>query len=210
MMIRLFVFIIFGVFLLNPVYADPSADLAAMLNKVRTMRADFKQTTYDNRGTTVLQSNGNMALERPGKFRWEIKKPIPQTIIANGNRLWIFDPDLEQVTIRLLARAAGESPAMLLTQENASIDKNYKVTNSQTNMSGWQWFTLKPRNSDNMIASVQMGFMHNELHEMRLDDHLGHTTRIQFLNIKSNLSLPDALFVFNPPANVDVIDETKH
>ena len=91
--------------------ASASADLAGLLNKVQSMKANFIQTVYDKRGKVTQKSSGRMALQRPGKFRWDVAKPMPQLIIANGTKLWIYDPDLEQLTIRSIKKAAGESPA---------------------------------------------------------------------------------------------------
>lgn len=190
-------------------YAGSSSELSSLLNSLHSMRADFTQTIFDNRGKAIQTSYGHMALQRPGKFRWEISKPIPQLIVANDKRLWVYDPDLEQVTIRALHQAAGESPAVLLSQENATIDQDYAVTQIQKGAPHWQWFALAPRGADSVLASIQMGFMDKQLHEMKLQDHLGHTTKIEFQHTAMNVSLPDTLFTFKKPPHVDVIDETK-
>lgn len=197
-------------FSINTSYAAAAGDLSALLNEVHTMLADFTQTIYDNHGKAIQQSHGNMALSRPGKFRWEIKKPIPQLIIANETRLWIYDPDLEQVTIKALHQATGQSPALLLSQENATLDKDYTITQVQNDSSHAQSFSLIPRDADSMLASVQMEFVNHQLHGMRLEDHLGHITSIQFNDIRTNMSLSSSLFTFKKPPKVDVIDETKH
>lgn len=190
-------------------YAAAVDDFSTLLNAVRTMQSNFTQTVFDNRGKAIQKSYGRMAMERPGKFRWEIVKPIPQVIIANESRLWIYDPDLEQVTIRVLHQATGETPALLLSHENTSIESDFSVKELPKKADGWRWFALTPKKADNVFASVQMGFQKEQIREMRLDDHLGHTTTIQFENIKTNSKLAPSLFVFKPPANVDVIDETR-
>src|SRR6516162_4318453 len=106
--------IFFLLVLVTTVNADSgSADLSNQLNAIKTLRANFAQTVYDNKGKAVQRSYGHIALQRPGKFRWEVIKPIPQLIIANSQRLWIYDPDLQQVMIRSLHVAAGETPALL-------------------------------------------------------------------------------------------------
>ena len=187
-----------------------SSGLAGLLNSTQSMKADFIQKIYDNRGKVVQQSHGTMIMQRPGKFRWEVKKPIPQLIIANQSRLWIYDPDLEQVTIRKLSQTTGETPALLLSHVNVVLDKDYDVKSLPAKSSDWRWYELVPKAADNMFASIQMGFMNNQIHEMRLQDHLGHTTLIQFTNIKINPVLPSSVFVFKAPANVDVIDEIRN
>ena len=187
----------------------PAEELSTLLNSIHTMRATITQTVYDNHGKAIQQSFGRMALQRPGKFRWEITKPIPQIVIANGSRLWIYDPDLEQVTIRGLQRAAGDTPALLLSHNDNNIEKDFTVKSVPKSSPDSRWFMLVPKDNDNMFASVQMGFLKNEINEMRLQDHLGHITRIQFKNAQMNASLAPSLFNFKPPANVDVIDETR-
>jgi len=186
-----------------------SVDLANLLNAVHTMKANFVQTIYDNHGKAIQQSTGNMSLERPGKFRWQVKKPIPQLIIANNSRLWVYDPDLQQVTIRVLSQSTGETPALLLSHVNVTLDKDYIVKPLTKNTPNSRWFELLPRGADNVFASVQLGFVNNQIREMYLKDHLGHTTRIQFEDAKSNMSISPSTFIFKAPANVDVIDETR-
>lgn len=190
------------------IYAAPSAsDLSTLLNSIQTLRANFVQTVFDNRGKAIQHSYGRMALQRPGKFRWEVTKPIAQLIIANAARLWIYDPDLQQVTIRSLSGATGETPALLLSHVNTTIDSDYSVQ-TLSRKSPLNWFSLKPKKPDDMFSSIEMGFLNKQIHEMRLKDNLGHTTDIQFKNIESNVTLSASLFTFKPSGKVDVIDET--
>jgi outer membrane lipoprotein carrier protein len=192
------------------VYADASAtDLSRLLNDIKTLRANFAQTVYDNKGKAIQRSSGRIALQRPGKFRWQVTKPIPQVIIANASRLWIYDPDLQQVTIRTLQGAAGETPALLLSHVNTSIEKDFSVQTLAKKSSNLSWFHLKPKKRDDMFSSIEMGFLNKQIQEMRLKDNLGHTTVIQFKNIETNVTLTSSLFTFKPSANIDVIDETK-
>ncbi len=200
-------FCLVSIFPLAATAADVS--LESRLSSLHSMKANFTQTILDNHGKAIQQSNGNMALLRPGKFRWETKKPIPQLIIANDAKLWIFDPDLEQVTIRALHHATGESPALLLSHENTTIDKDYVVKTQMKKGSSLTWYVLTPRSEDSVFAAVEMGFNSENLQEMRLQDHLGHSTHIVFKNMQSNIDLPDSLFIFKKTANIDVIDETK-
>lgn len=190
-------------------YSAQSTELSTLLNGVQTMRANFTQTVYDNHGKAVQTSFGKMSLQRPGKFRWDVTKPIPQLIIANDTKLWIYDPDLEQVTIRSLKAEAGEAPALLLSHTNTSLDKNYSVKPEETKQANTKRFVLTPRGQDNMFARIKMGFVGNQIQEMSLEDHLGHITRIQFQKIETNVNLPSSLFVFKAKSNIDVIDETR-
>lgn len=186
-----------------------SVQLSSLLNSVHTMSADFVQTIYDNHGKAIQQAYGHMALERPGKFRWEVTRPVPQWVIANGATLWIYDPDLEQVTVRSLSHAGGETPALLLSHENTVLDDDFLVKELPKKSVDSRWFSLAPKKSDSMFSNVQMGFVNNQIHEMDLQDHLGHTTKVQFNHIHMNSHLPGTLFNFKPPANVDVINEIR-
>lgn len=186
-----------------------SNTLLPLLSRINTMQANFTQTVYDNRNQAVQQSFGTLALSRPGKFRWDVKKPMPQLIVANVNRLWIYDPDLEQVTIRAFSANASEAPALLLSHPDTSLDKDYIVTSIQKKQSSLQWFSLKPKKQDSLFDEVQLGFQQNELQEMRLMDHLGHTTQIEFNHIQVNTALSPTLFTFKVPKQADVIDETR-
>lgn len=190
-------------------YATPYQDLENLLNALHTLRANIVQVVYDERGKVVQTSYGQMALERPGKFRWEIKKPIPQLIIANGTRLWIYDPDLQQVTIRALHLAVGDAPALLLSHKETDLNTDFTVKELPKNEPTWQWFELIPKKADSMFASIEMGFMNGHIQEMGLKDHLGHRTKIEFKNPQINITLSASLFTFTPPKNADVIDETR-
>lgn len=208
---RIFTRLILGIFIMlqGIAHATPSDDLSNLLNNVKTMRAGFSQTVYNDRGKPAPSSYGRMAMERPGKFRWEVQKPIPQLIIANDTRLWIYDPDLQQVTIRALHRATGDAPALLLSNVGHSLDKEYNVKSITKKPDTWQWFQLIPRAQDSMFASIQMGFNNGQIQEMHLQDHIGHTTQIKFKNIEMNIPLTATLFTYKAPRNVDVIDETQ-
>lgn len=193
------------------IYANTAADdLSMLLTKINAMRADFTQIITDKNAKQIQQSVGRMAMQRPGKFRWEVKKPMMQLVITNGTRLWIYDPDLEQVTIRMLTKEVGESPAMLLTNPNVTLGKDYRVESIKSSGKDLQWFSLTPKNQNSMFAKIKLGFDKNQIREMELQDHLGHTTAIAFYNIAMNPILSATLFSFKPPKNVDVIDETKN
>ena len=190
-------------------WATQTDDLAQLLNSVQTMRANFKKVIFDNHDKTLQTSYGRISMQRPGKFRWEVTKPIPQVIVANASRLWIYDPDLEQVTVRSLDEAAGDTPALLLSHVDTVLEKTYRIKAMPSKKADWQWFALTPKKTDGMFASIQMGFQHKQIKEMRLQDQLGHSTTIEFSDVKTNIPIAASQFVMKPPANTDVIDETK-
>lgn len=201
-------FIICAIFLFGAqTHANPTTDLTKLLNAFQTLQADFVQTTYDSHGKIIQKGSGKMSLVRPGRFRWEVKQPFPQVIIANKQKLWIYDPDLEQVTIRHLNQAAGEAPALLLSHVDQALAQNFAI-NFIKSKSNWQWYALRSKKNDHMFANTQIGFLNGQLKEMRLTDRLGHELLIQFNNVKLNQKLADALFIFKVNKKIDVINET--
>jgi outer membrane lipoprotein carrier protein len=189
--------------------ASPTEDLTKLLGGLKTMKSSFTQTVYDNHGKAIQTSHGEMALDRPGKFRWDVKKPVPQLIVANDKKLWIYDPDLDQVTIKKINLAAGDTPALLLSHVGTVLEDKYTVSSAAEKPASLNWFLLKPKSNDNMFETVKMGFNGSKIEEMRLTDHLGHTTAIKFNNASTNINLPATLFKFKSPKGVDVIDETR-
>jgi outer membrane lipoprotein carrier protein len=206
---KLFSFLLLFAFQLACYAETPTDTLNQRLKNIKSMQANFTQSVVDNHGKIIQKSRGKMALQRPGQFRWETISPNKQLIVANGTRLWIYDPDLEQVVIRALAKQAGETPALLLSDTHLSLDKDFIVKQVKGTESVSSWFLLLPKDKSSVMASIRMGFKGDSISEMQLQDHLGHTTAIQFQNIKSNSPLSASLFNFTPPKHVDVIDETK-
>lgn len=211
MTLKKFLYAIFlSLVMLSLSYAEtPTEKLNLLLKNLRSMKADFTQTLIDNKGKQIHNAKGTMALQRPGQFRWQTQKPSKQVVIANGNRLWIYDPELEQVIIRGLAKQTGETPALLLSDANPGLETDFHVKIEKKASSNVEWFVLTPKDRGSMFASIRMGFVGQELHEMQLKDHLDHTTIILFTRVQANVTLPSSLFSFKPPKNVDIIDETK-
>jgi len=171
------------------------------------MQADFSQVVTDTKGKTLNRAQGRMSLERPGKFRWDVMRPNPQLIVTNGKKIWIYDADLEQVTIRYLSKEGGEAPALLLSNTNETLARDFRVQTA--NHSSMQWFVLTPKDKSSMFETIQLGFINQQIRQMRLQDHLGHVTTIQFNRVVTNSHLSSSLFNFRAPTHVDVIDETR-
>lgn len=207
-MLRIISFILLCAMQINSYALTPAAELIQLLSTTQTFQADFTQTIYNKKSKQTDQSTGHMVLQRPGKFLWRVKKPIAQLIIANNTRLWVYDPDLEQVTIRFLDKEIENTPVLLLSNPSLAIEKNFNVQTIQSAAS-LQWFALFPKNRDSMLAFIKMGFSKGQIQEIDLEDHLGHHTHIEFYNILMNKQVAASLFTFTPPANTDVIDETR-
>lgn len=207
--IKTILFFIFASFFFAHAYAQQDADhLTTLLKNMHGMQAHFTQSILDKNGNVMQTNSGKMALQRPNQFRWEVTKPIRQLIVTNGKQLWIYDPDLEQVTIRKLVKAAGETPAMLLSDENLALTHEFSVKPLKK-IKAITWYLLIPKDKSSVISQLKLGFKENEIRGMQIEDHLGHLTQIEFSQVKSNKPVEAALFNFKPPAHVDVINETK-
>ncbi len=181
----------------------PAARLNQQLMAIHTFHADFDQTVTSNHGRTLNHTQGEMDLARPGKFRWAVKGDAAQLIIAVNDKLWIYDADLQQVTIKHLD-ANHEVPALILLDNNTlTAEKDFHITASADNST----FTLIPKDKNSMFASVQLQFLGSALVSMKLYDLLGQVTRIDFSHIIVNHPLSSSVFHFTPPANTDVINE---
>ena len=179
--------------------------LKSLLEQTTTARARFAQMVLDKNMKTLQQVTGTMQFSRPGKFRWEYDKPFEQTIVSDGKQLWLYDKDLNQVTIRRLDRALGSSPAALLAGSN-EIEKSYTLT-SVGSQEGLDWLEAMPKTQDTAFEKVRLGFGKSGLEAMELRDQFGQITVIKFSTIERNAKIPQEAFRFTPPKGADVISE---
>ncbi|MHB1246640.1 MAG: outer membrane lipoprotein chaperone LolA [Sulfuriferula sp.] len=187
--------------------ASSSDALKAFVADTQTARATFTQTVLDKNGHTRQQSSGTMAFARPGKFRWVYEKPYEQVIVGDGKKIWLYDADLQQVTIKKLGQALGSSPAALLAGSK-DIDKFYTITDAGTR-DGLEWLDARPKEKDSTFENVRMGFSKNTLVTMQIKDNFGQTTVLKFAGFEHNPVLPASDFHFTPPPGVDVITDGK-
>lgn len=192
-------------FALSAHAAGPIEKLQAFVAATQSARANFSQKVLDNKGKTVQASDGKLAFSRPGKFRWEYQKPYEQLIVGDGEKLWIYDKDLNQVTAKKLEGSLESSPAALLAGSN-EIETYYNLAASGTK-NGVDWLDAFPKNKDSMFEKVRMGFRGTNLDTMELYDHLGQVTQIRFSGIQRNPKLAADTFSFTPPQGADVLDE---
>jgi outer membrane lipoprotein carrier protein len=183
-----------------------SADaLKGLLEQTTTARARFAQMVLDRNLKQLQQVTGTMQFSRPGKFRWEYDKPYEQTIVSDGSRVWLYDKDLNQVTVRRLDRALGSSPAALLAGSN-EIEKSYTLT-AQGSQDGLDWLEAVPKTQDTAFEKIRLGFGKSGLEAMELRDQFGQITVIKFSTMERNIKLPGESFRFTPPKGADVISE---
>lgn len=199
-------YLLIFLFWLSGVAAASSLDtLKAFLDHTTSAKARFAQMVLDKNMKQLQQATGTMQFSRPGKFRWEYDKPYEQTIVGDGEKLWIYDKDLNQVTVRKLDSALGSSPAALLAGSNA-IEKSYTLTNLG-NQEGLDWLEAVPKTKDTAFERIRLGFSKKGLEAMELHDQFGQVTVIKFADVERNLKLSPKIFEFAPPKGADVITE---
>lgn len=183
--------------------AQPGAGermLQVFLDDVNTLRADFVQTLMNADREILQETHGTLAVSRPGRFRWDYDE---QTIVADGQYLWLYDAGLEQVTQRALDQTLASTPAMLLSGDGEYAG-DFTVEELGA-LGDVTWIHLDPGLQDTEFEAVHIGFSDGQLAVMELVDTFGQTTRIEFSDLEVNPDLDEALFEFIPPAGVDVI-----
>jgi outer membrane lipoprotein carrier protein len=191
-----------------PLYAAGGsvAKLHAFLQDVKTLKAGFTQQVLDANGKQVKQSNGTLSLKRPDRFRWDYAKPNEETIVADGKKLWIYDVQLQQVTVKSMSANLATSPAVLLAGSN-DVDKSFTVADLGEK-DGLSWVQLTPKVKDSDFDSVKLGFKGDDVAVMELKDNLGGLTRIELDHLQRNPAMSDDSFKFTPPPGADVIGDT--
>ncbi|MDP2746626.1 outer membrane lipoprotein chaperone LolA [Pseudomonas sp.] len=179
--------------------------LTELLNQAQTINARFSQLTLDGSGTQLQETAGQLALKRPGLFRWHTDAPMEQLLVSNGEKVWLYDPDLQQVTIQTLDQRLTHTPALLLSGDVSKIRENFEISHNEGG--NVVDFILKPKSKDTLFDSLRLSFRNNVLNDMQLIDSIGQRTNILFLNVKMNEPQDDAQFTFDIPAGADVIQE---
>lgn len=199
--------LLFTLLCLMPLSVSAAATdaLKVFLSQTHTVKARFAQMVLDKNLKQLQQAQGVMQFSRPGKFRWDYTKPYEQVIVGDGTRLWIYDKDLNQVTVRKLDGALGASPAALLSGSN-DLERDYKLSNLGMDK-GLDWLEAIPKNRDTVFERVRMGFGKSGLEAMELRDQFGQVTVITFADVERNPRIAADLFRFTPPKGADVISE---
>lgn len=181
------------------------ARLNAFSQGLHSLTGNFSQTLSDVNGYDSKLSSGTLALEAPRQFRWDTTTPYQQTIVADGSRVWMYDPELEQVTVRVQNTEEAHSPLSVLT-DLKQMDKDFKVSETGER-DGLLWLRLISTAADPQFEYADLGFDTNGLARMSFRDQLGSLTDIRFSNWKRNIALPPGSFDFVPPAGADVIGD---
>jgi outer membrane lipoprotein carrier protein len=166
----------------------------------------FEQRVFDADGRLDEETRGRVALSAPRQFRWEYDAPFPQLIVADGNHVWVYDPDLEQVQVRVQSREEQQSPLAALI-DPAELERQFMVKDAPDE-AGLDWVELVPKEKDAaQIESARVGFAGSELRRMTLTDALGQRTEIDFSRGQRNPTFAPDTFAFTPPEGVDVVGE---
>lgn len=177
------------------------------LGSLQGLQAEFKQTLTDSKGQVTDQSSGTLAIRRPNRFRWDYREPHQQLIVADGKRIWLYDNDLEQVTVRRLDESLSATPAMLLSGD-ANLADNFTVTKTSQDEAA-QWVMMEPRRNDTDFKWVRLGFASETLKFMQLADKLGQITTLEFSKLEKNPPLDPSRFTFTVPPGADVIGDAS-
>lgn len=171
---------------------------------IKAMQASFSQQIYAKQ-RVITQSSGNMAFVRPRQFRWETKEPMEQLLVADGKKIWMYDVDLEQVTVRPQTESMGAAAGLFLSDNKADFISDFSVKSERNGKQ--DVFTLKARGKQANIQRMILRFAGDALESMDLYDQLGQRTAVRFNQAKINVVLPEHLFQFTPPEGVDMVQQ---
>lgn len=184
--------------------ATPAETVQSKLNAIKTMKANFSQVvTAEQR--EISRSAGSMALMRPGKFRWQTRTPMAQIVVADGQKLWVYDVELEQVTVKKQEKGLGDTAALFLSGYNDRVARDFSVKHRVK--AGRDYFDLNPKNKQGNFSSVILVFAAAELQGITFFDQLGQKTEVKLSQIKNNAAVSSDLFKFSPPRGVDVLEQ---
>jgi len=191
------------------VAADDGAELARLLDGMASYKGDFEQSVMNRFGEVMQVATGVMHVQRPGRLRWEVRDPYPQLVLADGRSLWVFDPDLEQVSVQPLRTAIAGSPAIFLTSAaDVQVQAHYQVRRVEPPADAAARYVLEPRDPASLYRDLTLTFAADgALAGLDIVDHLDQVTRIAFADVAVNPPLAGRLFTFEIPDGVDVIGD---
>ena len=185
--------------------ADSIERFKTFLRGNQSARADFEQKVYGRGGKLTQEARGSFLFQRPGKFRWTYAKPVDQLIVGDGERVWIYDRDLNQVTVRRLSKALGSTPAALLAG-SSDVEAAFELKDAGSR-DGLEWLEATPKEREAGFERIRMGFSATGVEAMELVDHFGNTTQLRFRSFQRNPKIDPAEFRFEPPPGADVLGE---
>lgn len=192
---------------LIPAHAATLDRLRAFVRETQTARAQFTQTVVDKNGRAMQNANGTFELSRPGRFRWQVEKPYKQLLVGDGQRVWIFDEDLNQVIVRKVGDALGGTPAALLSG-NQDVERAF-AWKDLPESGGIDWLGATPLANDAAFSEIKIGFDAKGLAALEVVDAFGQKSMVRFTNVERNPKFAPETFRFTPPKGADVIGDVK-
>lgn len=180
-------------------------DFLAFNTSTKTASGHFDQDVMDRQGKVVERASGEFAFSRPGRFRWTYDKPTKQVLVGDGTKLWIHDPDLNQVTVKRIDAAISSTPAALLAGKD-DITALFTLRDGGT-ADGLEWVEATPKAADTGFERVRLGLKGKTLAAMELRDQLGGRTILRFSGLKANVAVAPDTFRFTPPKGADVLED---
>ena len=179
--------------------------LRTFVRDTQTARTQFTQTVADKSGRVTQSANGTFMLQRPGKFRWSVEKPYKQLLVGDGQRVWIFDEDLNQVIVRKIGDALGATPAALLSG-NQEVERAFAWKDLPM-ADGLDWLSATPLTKETTFTEIRLGFDVKGLAALELYDAFGQKSVVRFTSFERNPKLAPELFQFTPPKGADVVGD---
>lgn len=192
-----------AIFLSTTVHAAGLERMKEYFQNIQSVQANFHQVVTDKQGHKTQEVTGSMRLQKPNKFRWDYNKPYVQQIVGDGEKIWLFDPELNQVTVRSFSKAASSSPAALLAG-GKDIERSFAIKDT-SRKGNLEWVMAIPKVRETGFERLFLGFKGDELMEMELHDSFGNRTAIEFSDVQRNPKLPADSFKFVPPLDADVL-----
>lgn len=174
------------------------------LKGLNSLTSEFHQYTLSADGGRMIESEGTFYLQRPGRFRWEYRAPMAQVIVADGDRAWLHDIELDQISHQSQSKALDGTPAQLLAS-NEPIDRHFQISTWDPG-DGREWVELQPKDADGQVKRIRIGFIGDALDTLLMEDSFGQITRFSFLDTKRNPKLDPKLFKLDRPIGGDFLE----
>jgi len=184
-------------------HATATDELRDFVRNVKSGKSTYTQTVTSPNGKQKV-SNGSFEFQRPNRFRFVYDKPYAQTVVGDGTKVWIYDPDLNQASSRKLGDALANTPAALIVSND--IDKVFTLED-QKSFAGIDWVKATPRQAEGTVRELRVGFKGHALARLEIDDSFGQKSVLVFSAFEPNAKLAADAFTFTPPKGADVTEQ---
>lgn len=185
-------------------HAEPATELRERLDLMDSLQGEFTQTLIDSDGEVLEESHGTFAMARPGLFDWHTHEPFEQRLVSDHEKIWLYDPDLKQVTVRDFDSELQDTPALILSDRLEQLTGRFDIEQSE-NTDGLTVFTLTPKKDDDLFAALELHFDGALLRAIHMHDDLGQVTEFKLSDLERNVDIDPERFRFEAPEGVDVL-----